>query len=157
MNTNNLETFFKNSLKNNNFLNSKKSNTFYKKTTDITYFVINMQKSRYDDSFYFNVGITYDSLQKLSDWDSNIPLWDETHTHSRAEMYIGDYNNKLQNLMSKGVQNSCNDIIKEEVFNFIIDFFEQNSTVCKFKANYKKYYLLDNVAISSYLRKYCEN
>lgn len=157
MNINNLESFFKNQLKNKGFLKSKKFNTFYKKTINNTYFVINMQKSRYDNSFYFNIGITYDNLKKLSNWNKDIPIWDETHTHSRAEMYIGDYDNKLQCLMSKGVQNDSDNTTQKQVFNFILNFFEENNEVDKFKKNYKKYYLLDNVAISLYLGDYCEN
>jgi hypothetical protein len=151
-----IDNFLK-KLKELNFKKGRKYNTWYKKTNEDTFFVLNFQKSQWSNNYYFNIGITYNELKQHSDWDFKNPVYELGNTHARAEMYIEDYNSVIKQLMLGGVPNDSSKELQEKIFDYIINLFNKNSTKEEFKKNYKEYYLLDNVAIGLYLEEYCEN
>jgi hypothetical protein len=154
---NNLKKFFKENLEKNGFKHSKKRNTWFKINNKNTFFIIYLQKSNTSNKFYFNIGISYLDLKQLSYFNVKNPNWDETNTSSRAEMYIEDYTSPLKQLMLGGVYNDSQIKSQKKVYDYIIGFFNENDTKEKFKKNYEKYYLLDNVEIEIPLKEYCEN
>ena len=152
-----VEIYFTEHLKKDGFKKSRKFRTWFKKTTHGDYFSINLQKSRLDDSFYFNIGIKYLGLNEML-FNENDPLGGGD-TGSRAEMYISEEDNEnseLFNIMSGGVDNTSDELKIKAVYEYICGFFNKNSIKEKFKKNYKEYYMLDNVGISEELEKFCE-
>ena len=150
-----LELFFEENLKNDWFKKAKKFRTWYKKTDNNTFFVINLQKSRFANKFFINVWIKYEWI-KRSTWDEKKPEVDNTNTHSRIEMYDKDYDSKIVQNLLWWIDNNSDNLLITEVYNYILLFFNKNSTKENFKENYYEYYMLDNVAIGSPLEDYCE-
>lgn len=153
---NNLEHFFTTHLQADGFTKSRKNRTWFKKNEYETYFVLNLQKSRWSDSFFFNVGITYKGLEQQSVWNNKNPEWDATNTSSRVEMYDKNYESEIVQKLLGGVDNNSDINFIETVYKYIMNFFYSNKNKDEFKKKYYEYYMLDNVAIGSPLEDYCE-
>ena len=160
----NLENYFKDNLKKYSFKKSKKYRTWFK-IKESTVFVINLQKSKFNDNFYFNIGISYIELEQLPSWNISNPIWNYALTSARAESYTKESHeidktkcSEFIYLMSAGgVPNDGSEKVFSDIFNYIMNFFTKNSTKEKFKQNYEKYHLLDNISIKLSLKDYCEN
>lgn len=150
-----LEEYFKIQLKEDGFKKSKKSNTWYKKTNEGTFFVLNLQKSQWSDKYFFNVGIKYENIRRTS-WNELVPVWNQTNTSSRVEMYDNNYESEIVQKLLGGIENDSDINLIETVYEYIMNFFDSNKNKDEFKKNYYEYYMLDNVAIGSPLEKYCE-
>jgi len=153
---NSLEHFFTTHLQIDGFKKSRKNRTWYKKNECGTYFVLNLQKSQWSDSFFFNVGITYTGLEQQSVWNNKKPEWDATNTSSRVEMYDKNYESEIVQKLLGGVENNSDLNLIESIYGYIVTFFNKNRNKEEFKKNYYEYYMLDNVAIGSPLEDYCE-
>ena len=156
---NNLINFFSKNLIESGFSKSKKSRTWYKRNELDNFFVVNIQKSQWSKSYYFNVSITYHGLQNyISTWDINNPSWESTSLHGRAESFTTDRSKEFLHLLSSGgIPDSIEESVFYNTFEYIINFFEENSTIEKFSINHAKYSHLDNIAIGRSLRIKCEN
>jgi len=131
-----LENFLKENFKKEWFKKSKKYRVWYKyDITNDTYFVFHLQKSRWSNSFYFNIWIKYTWIKDKDDWNYKIPDVDWCTISSRAEFFYIWKKEKIIELMSSWWIPS-DYFERTKIFNYILDLFNSNSTKENFIKNY---------------------
>jgi hypothetical protein len=132
-----LEGYFKEHLKNDGFRKSSKHRTWFKKFRNNTFFVLNMEKSRWDNCFYFNVGINFSEIEGRIGWDEEHPDICSCTVSSRAEQFE---NNRmklhLRLMASSGVADDSNLELIKNSYNYIIKISQKTSSIQDFINNF---------------------
>jgi len=143
-----LERYFKEHLKGDGFKKSSKRRTWFKKLNNNTFFILNMEKSRWNNCFYFNIGINFSGIERKMGWDEKHPDICSCTVSSRAEQFENNRTKLHLKLMaSGGVPDDCNLELIQNTYDYIIDISQKTSSIQDFINNFNhKDSLLQNYA-----------
>lgn len=142
-------------LKNEGFNKSKKTSTWFKKDKNNTFFIINLDKSRWSSSYYINIGFKFPGCITNDDWTDNKPNIDYCTLAARAEKFSLFKEDKefVYKLGAGGIPNDSPEDLINDVLEYIRIFFKQNKSKNDFIKNYK----FEGSRFESYIRWLGEN
>ena len=138
----NFEKFLDFFIKNEEFKKSKKHKTWYKYDRENdTYFILNLEKSRFSDSFNIYIGFNYSNLPIKNDWNNKIP---DIYT-CNVSCSLDALDIKKNLLFLNGIPNNSDNNTCKKVFEFLLFIYKNNKTKYDFIKNYnhKEYELED--------------
>ena len=134
---NNFEVFCIDFFKKEGFKKSKKYRTLYKYNKyDNTYYVLNLQKSRWSNNFFINIGINYSKLPVREDWNPKIPEAIFCNVSGRAETFTTKKEEDLSFTLLEGFPNDSSNKLIFQLCDFLLNVFYQNNSKENFIANY---------------------
>ena len=140
----NFEKYLNFFIKNEKFKKSKKNRTWYKyDIKNDTYFILNLEKSRFSDNFYVYIGFNYSNIPIKDDWNINVP--DIYSCNVSCSLDALDIKRKL--IFLNGIPNDTDITTCKKIFEFILLIYKNNKTQYDFIKNYNhKGYELEDYA-----------